>query len=66
MGGAYPRGAPFPRRTSTSSPTRTRRLLVLASRWDVTTVGLEATDPATADDEVVARIAEIGSPLSDS
>lgn len=64
MGGAYPRGTAVPAADFNVVTDPLAASVVLDSQWEVTTVGIETTDAATADDEVVARIAEIGSPLS--
>ena len=64
MGGAYARGAAVPAVDFNVATDPHAARAVLDAPWDVTTLGLEATDAATADGDVVARVAEIGSQLS--
>jgi purine nucleosidase len=64
MGGAYTRGNKTPAAEFNIAADPDAAAAVFAAPWDVTMVGLDLTHQATADAEVVERIAAIGSPLA--
>ena len=64
MGGSYTRGNTTPAAEFNILADPEAAQAVFAASWPVTMVGLDLTHQATADDDVVARIAAIGSPLS--
>lgn len=64
MGGAYTRGNRTPAAEFNIIADPEAAQAVFSGDWKVTMVGLDLTHQATADADVVARIAAIGSPLS--
>ena len=64
MGGAYTRGNHTPSAEFNIVADPEAAQAVFARSWPVTMVGLDLTHQATADPDVVARIAAIDSPLS--
>lgn len=64
MGGSYTRGNRTPAAEFNIVADPEAAHAVFAAPWDVTMVGLDLTHQATADADVVARIAAIGSPLA--
>jgi purine nucleosidase len=64
MGGAYTRGNRTPAAEFNIAADPEAAYAVFDADWRVTMVGLDLTHQATTDDEVMARIAAIGSPLS--
>ncbi|MDQ4504400.1 nucleoside hydrolase [Sinomonas sp. ASV322] len=65
MGGSYTRGNRTPAAEFNIAADPEAAAAVFDAEWPVTMVGLDLTHQATADDDVVARIAAIGSPLAD-
>ena len=65
MGGAYTRGNKTPAAEFNIAADPEAAAAVFGADWDVTMVGLDLTHQATADAEIVDRIAAIGSPLAD-
>jgi purine nucleosidase len=64
MGGSYTRGNKTPTAEFNIAADPEAAQAVFSAPWPVTMVGLDLTHQATADTDVVARIAAIGSPLS--
>ncbi len=65
MGGGYTRGNRTPAAEFNIIADPEAAQAVFAGAWKVVMVGLDLTHQATADEDVVARIAAIGSPLSE-
>jgi purine nucleosidase len=65
MGGSYTRGNKTPAAEFNIAADPEAAQAVFAGGWPVTMVGLDLTHQATADPDVVARIAAVGSPLSE-
>ncbi len=64
MGGAYTRGNRTPAAEFNIAADPESAYAVFDAAWPVTMVGLDLTHQATADPQVLARFAAIGSPLS--